>query len=154
MSDAGSPIPSAPAVDVAPAPIPTKPEFWRTPPPTSRLGRVAMAVGIGVFVVSITLAIVLGTAAGPHSTRNDGGFHFNFNVGDPDPTVNTLALAMLLHVLIGTGLGLWALIQGIVATATKRGRPFGIIAIVTAGLAPGLSIIAFFVATALNLPPS
>jgi hypothetical protein len=113
-----------------------------------------MVVGIAVFVTSITLAIVLGVATGPHTTRNDGGFHFNFHVGDPDPTVNGLAIAMLLHVLLGTGIGLWALIQGIVATATQRGRRFGVVAIVAAGLAPGLSIVAFFVATALNLPPA
>lgn len=113
-----------------------------------------MIAAIAVFVVSLILAVTLGAAAGPYSTRTPGGFNFHFNVGDPNPAINALAIAMLLHVFLGTGVGLWALIQGVVATATNRGRRFGIVAIVFAGLAPGLSLVVFFIATAANLPPA
>ena len=145
MSDASTPISAPVSTAVStPAPIPAR---------TTRLGLVAMIAAIAVFVVSLILAGTLGSAAGPYSIRNDGGFSFQFNVGDPNPAINALAIAMLLHVLLGTGVGLWALIQGIVATATNRGRRFGIIAIVLAGLAPGLSLVLFFLSTAANLPP-
>ncbi|MFC5501573.1 hypothetical protein ACFPJ4_04875 [Lysinimonas soli] len=148
MSDAASPLPdetAAPRLGSV---------FWADPPRSKRLGRVAMIVAILVFVISMTLAITLGTAAGPYSVRDAAGFRFQFNVGDPNPTINALAIAMLLHVLLGTGLGLWALIQGIVATAANRGRRAGIAAIVVAGTAPVVSLIAFFVAMSANLPPA
>jgi hypothetical protein len=141
MSDASAPI-------VEPDSVPVS-----VPARTARLGLVAMIAAIAVFVVSLILAGTLGSAAGPYSIRNGGGFSFHFNVGDPNPAINALAIAMLLHVALGTGVGLWALIQGIVATATSRGRRFGIIAIVFAGLAPGLSLVTFFVTAAANLPP-
>ena len=153
MSDAGIPIPAPTSPSEA---TPPHQDIWGAPPParTNRLGLIAMIAAITVFVVSIALAIILGSAAGPYSNRTSGGFNFHFNVGDPNPTINALAIAMLLHVFLGTGIGLWALIQGIVATATKRGRRFGIVAIVFAGLAPGLSIVAFFLSIATNLPPA
>jgi len=113
-----------------------------------------MIAAVAVFVVSLILAGTFGAAAGPYSVRNPGGFNFHFNIGDPNPAINALAIAMSLHVLLGTGIGLWALIQGIVATATNRGRRFGIIAIVFAGLAPGLSLVVLFISTAANLPPA
>jgi len=153
MSDASTPVtvPAPPPADAAP-----HRDIWQEPMParTTRLGLVAMIAAIGVFAVSLILAGTLGAAAGPYSIRNAGGFNFRFNVGDPDPTINALAIAMLLHAFLGTGVGLWALIQGIVATAMNRGRRFGIIAIVFAGLAPGLSLVVFFISTAANLPPA
>jgi len=153
MSDASTPIP-APTAESSPAP--PHQDIWGPPVParTPRLGRIAMIAAIAVFVVSLILAVTLGAAAGPYSTRTPGGFNFHFNVGDPNPAINALAIAMLLHVFLGTGVGLWALIQGIVATASNRGRRFGIVAIVFAGLAPGLSLVVFFIATAANLPPA
>ena len=154
MSEASIPIPTPVPTPADPAPYQ---DIWQTPAPaparTTRLGLVAMIAAIAVFVVSLILAGTLGSAAGPYSIRNAGGFNFQFNVGDPNPAINALAIGGLLHVLLGTGVGLWALIQGIVATATNRGRRFGIIAIVFAGLAPGLSLVLFFLSTAANLPP-
>ena len=147
-----APTPATPATE------PEAPyrQIWDPAPParTPRLGLVAMIAALAVFVVSLVLAGTLGAAAGPYSTRNGGGFSFQFNVGDPNPVINALAISMLLHVALGTGVGLWALIQGIVATATSRGRRFGIVAIVFAALAPGLSLIVFFIAAASNLPPA
>jgi hypothetical protein len=123
-------------------------------PRSPRLGLVAMMAGIAILIVSVTLAIVIGTAAGPYATRSEGGgFGFFFSPTDPNPTISALATAMMLHVLLGTGVGLWALIQGIVATAQNRGRRFGIVAIITAALAPGLSLIVLFVSVGSNLPP-
>lgn len=149
MSEATTPMPTP--VDPAP-----HQDIWGPPTATrtTRLGLVAMIAATTVFVVSLILAATLGSAAGPYSIRNAGGFSFRFNIGDPNPAINALAIGMILHVLLGTGIGLWALIQGIVATATNRGRRFGIIAIVFAGLAPGLSLVVLFVSTAANLPPA
>jgi hypothetical protein len=45
------------------------------------------------------------------------------------------------QILLGTVFGTWALVQGIVATATNKGRRYGIIAIVLAVAAPIVSVI-------------
>lgn len=48
---------------------------------------------------------------------------------------------------IGTGLGIWAIIQGVVAIATGRGRTAAIVAVVVAVLGP----VIFFAAAAIGL---
>jgi hypothetical protein len=46
----------------------------------------------------------------------------------------------------GTALGIWALVQGIVAIARKRGRVAGVVAVVVAVLAPVVFALAAFLA--------
>jgi hypothetical protein len=54
--------------------------------------------------------------------------------------------------LLGTGIGLWALVQGIVAAATERGRAYGVTAIVVAAAAPVFSVIAAVAALTASMP--
>jgi hypothetical protein len=66
-------------------------------------------------------------------------------VGDPNPVISALGLVGILHVMVGTLVGLWVITQGIVATATNRGRAFGIVAIALGVVTPGISLVLFFV---------
>jgi hypothetical protein len=104
-----------------------------------------MIAGLGVFALSIVTSIVVGTIGGPYTEQTSHGIQFAFFTGDPNPVKSALGLVIGLHVLLGTGVGIWAIVQGIVAAASKRGRRFGVIAIVFAALAPGISLVAFFV---------
>jgi hypothetical protein len=112
-------------------------------PRSRRLGAVAAAVGITVFVVSIIAAVFMGIAAAPYAVVGPSGFNVNLRAGTGDPIQDQLTVLALLHVVLGTALGVWAMAQGIVAIATKRGRGFGIVALIFAFLAPGLSLIAY-----------
>jgi hypothetical protein len=47
---------------------------------------------------------------------------------------------------------LWALVQGIVAAATERGRAYGVTAIVVAAAAPVFSVIAAVAALTASMP--
>jgi hypothetical protein len=58
----------------------------------------------------------------------------------------------MVHVLLGTVLGVWALTQGIVAVATARGRAFGVVALVAAFLAPGVSLVVYLTTALANAP--
>jgi hypothetical protein len=64
------------------------------------------------------------------ATTKQFGFHANPN-----------QLAAGIQIALGTIFGIWALVQGIIATAQNRGRRFGIVAIVLAGAAPLVSLI-------------
>lgn len=57
----------------------------------------------------------------------------------------------VLHVVLGTVVGLWALVQGIFAVVMQRGRGFGITAIILAVAAPVLSLVVFFVTSSVIL---
>jgi hypothetical protein len=119
-------------------------------PRSPKLGFVAMLLGIGVFVLSLVASGLMGVAAAPYAVSGPQGVSVMLNANSGDPVETTLTLLALLHVLLGTGIGVWALVQGVVAIATKRGRGFGIVAVIAAFLAPGLSLIVYF-ATALAL---
>ena len=109
-----------------------------------------MIAGLGVFALSIITSIIVGTIGGPYTEHTSHGVQFAFYAGDPNAVKSALGLVIGLHILLGTGVGIWAIVQGIVAVATKRGRRFGVIAIVFAALAPGLSLVAFFVALGIS----
>jgi hypothetical protein len=99
-----------------------------------------MLLAILVLTGSAILSAILGTTTGPMATGNGSIGAVPLTLSSRDPTILALAVAELLQVLIGTVLGSWSLIQGIVAVATKRGREFGIVAIVFAVVAPVASI--------------
>jgi hypothetical protein len=112
-------------------------------PRSHRLGAVAAAVGIAVFLGSIVASVFMGIAAAPYAVVGPSGFNVYLRAGTGDPIQDQLTVLALLHVALGTALGIWAMVQGIVAIATKRGRGFGIVALIFAFLAPGLSLIAY-----------
>jgi hypothetical protein len=125
-------------------------------PKSPRLGQVAMYAAIGVFVLSVIASIVVGTSAGPLSTRTPTSFAFNTGDLSPQQAASFAGVGalMMVQILLGTAIGLWALVQGIVAAATKRGRPFGVVAIIVAAAAPIVSFIAYMVAIVATLPPA
>jgi hypothetical protein len=125
-------VPAVAYSEASPAPI-------RSP----RLGFVALVLGVGVFVLSLAASVAMGVAAAPYAVRTGGyiGVYLNASSGDPHETL--LALLAIAHIGIGTVIGVWAIVQGIIAIATRRGRGFGIVAVVAAFLAPGLSLVTY-----------
>jgi hypothetical protein len=131
--------------DAAPSPVPPPaPSPYVAPPtavaPRPGLGRTALIAAIALFVVSVTISVVTGIIAAPYAERGAGGFRFNFMVGDPNPVISALGLVAILHALVGTLVGLWVMIQGIVAIATNRGRASGIVALILGFVTPGISL--------------
>ncbi|MFT4285589.1 MAG: hypothetical protein QM598_12215 [Protaetiibacter sp.] len=120
------------------------------PPRSKTLGRVAMLLGLGVFAGSLLAALLMGFAAAPYARSGPGGFGVNLRLDSGDPVEATLAVLAFVHVLLGTALGVWALTQGIVAIATARGRAFGVVAVVAAFLAPGLSLVVYMATAVAN----
>ena len=135
-----------------PATVPAIPygEAPTAPARSPRLGFVAMLLGIGVFVLSVAASVAMGIAAAPYASRSGGYVGVNLSATSGDPVETLLALLAFAHVGIGTAIGVWALVQGIVAIATRRGRGFGVVAVIAAFLAPGLSLLTY-VAIALSL---
>jgi hypothetical protein len=144
-----APVPD-PSEIVAPPPAadPRERPYLRAAPPaprSKRLGLVALVLAIVVFVLSVSASILIGVIASPYATVTGSSFNFTANFNDPNPVVAALGVAMTVHVMIGTLIGGWAIVQGIVAVSTKRGRAFGVWAIVLATVAPILSLILFSV---------
>lgn len=125
-------------------------------PKSKTLGLVAMIIAIVVFVVSVVVAIVLGSMLGPYATPTAGSFTLNEGSLSPAEVqrVGGLSIGFLALIFFGTVFGLWALVQGIIATAKNRGRVYGIVAIAVAVLAPLVSFVAFGIAISATLPVS
>lgn len=107
--------------------------------PSSILGILALVIAL----VSLVVSSALGTIA---------GFEIGRVLGELDPQltgVNTADLSFLapareqvllaeIGFWVGTVLGIWALVQGIIAIVRRRGRGAGIGAVVVSVLAPGV----------------
>lgn len=113
------------------------------PAKSATLGRVSLFLALGVFVLSLLTSVLVGIAAAPFA-NTDNGVYYNTNLASSDPAEVAVSVASMLHLLLGSALGITALVLGIVATASGRGRKFGIPAMILAFLAPGLSLITFF----------
>lgn len=101
-------------------------------PQQKALGVVAMVVGFTVVVLSALVSVVNGIQLdAAHMSEAEAG-------------------GLVLDFMFGTALGVWALVQGIVAVAVRRGRAFGTVAITLASAAPLLSIILFGVTATLR----
>lgn len=142
-----------------PPPSPYAPAGWDAPPapPRSRaLGITAMSIAIPVFILSVIASVVVGTAAGPLASRTSSSFSFNTSDLTPEQAQAFAPVALLMGVqmLLGTALGILALVLGIVAVATKRGRPFGVVAIIVAAAAPIVSFAVYAAALGASLPPA
>lgn len=136
-------------------PAPYGEQQWAQPaprPPRSKtVGRVAMIAAICVFVLSLIAATLIGLASGPYAVRNGSGFHLNTS-NSSDPAFLAANIAALFHFALGTLVGIWALVQGIVAAATNRGRSFGVVAIVLAAVAPVLSFVIYTLCVLASAP--
>lgn len=148
----GAPAQGAPQYGAAPT-------GWGAPEPAPRsraLGLTSMLIAIPLFVLSVIASAVVGVSVGPFATRSATGF--SFNSGDlPASEAASLAPAGILmgaQLLVGTALGILALVLGIVAVATKRGRPFGIVGIIVSVAAPIVSFAVYAITLATTLPPA
>lgn len=140
-----------------PPPSPAAPAGWGAPPapPRSRaLGITAMSIAIPLFVLSVIASVVVGTAAGPLASRTSSSFSFDTNdlTADQAAAFAPVGLLMAVQLLLGTALGILALVLGIVAVATKRGRPFGVVAIIVAAAAPIVSFAVYAASLGATLP--
>lgn len=113
--------------------------------PCPGLGRVALIAAIILATASVLASVILGLLGAPFVDRSGPAPSFAFNTTDADPRTALLGLLSPLHALIGTGVGLWIIVQSIVAISLKRGRRQAIIALVLAILTPGLSLAIYLV---------
>jgi hypothetical protein len=157
-------MPSAPPfVPPAPQVLPVTPDGYVPPPGyvlapavapvrSKRLGQVACFIAIVLFLGTIAVSVIIGVGAVPFTVRNPaGGFQYFLNANSSNPTEAALAVAGLVQGFLGTALGIWALVQGIVAVATRRGRAYGVVAIVLAGLGPLVTLGVTLLTVAVNL---
>jgi hypothetical protein len=123
---------------VAPAAAPVIP--YGAPVPAKRsgaLGIVALALAlvatIGASLLAAIASFNIGLGSGREISSRPFTGDFDWSVLTP---VRDWVLLGEVSFWIGTALGVWALIQGIVAIVTSRGRGAGIAAVVIAALGP------------------
>jgi hypothetical protein len=131
------------AADATPTIVPFS---WEPDASPSRLGLVALVVALVLVVLSSIASVATGTMIGPF-LPDDGSADGSAVAENIEAAgAGSLVITALAHVGIGAVLGLWALVQGIVAVATRRGRGYGVAAIVIAIVAPIVSYAVFTVA--------
>lgn len=137
--------PYVPAVGYGPAPA-------APAPGTSTLGLVALLLALGAAaLVPITAAVAafnVGLGTGRELVLSPSSAGFDWSILTP---VRDWVLLGEISFWAGTALGVWALVQGIVAIVRRRGRGQGIAAVVLAGLGPVLFAIALQVALGVGL---
>jgi hypothetical protein len=114
------------------------------------LGIAALIISIVVFVVSLIWAadngVAMMNALGPNAGTDFGsGFEAGMALGADGAA---LSMGLILHVVLGTIVGVGAIVLGILAIALKRGRAQGVAAVVIAAIAPFVSLVAYSVAGA------
>lgn len=105
------------------------------------VGVVALVLGIVALALGIAAGYFFGTAIADSNLLRDamqnGGSTGAVDPSDAEafgrsPEIITFGVLAL----VGTVVGIWAIIQGIVAIATKRGRAFGVFGLILAVLGP------------------
>lgn len=92
-----------------------------------------MWMAITVFVLSVTTSVLVGMFGTTiYQYQRPGSAGFNAQ-GDQ--------IVFLLQAGLGTLAGVTAIVLGIVAVVQKRGRAFGVVAIVVAAAAPFVSLV-------------
>lgn len=109
------------------------------------LGVVAFVVGLAALVVGVIGGYLFGQAFGGSeafrdSMENSGATPSDSQITELMTSSNAVTGSLLFY--LGTALGLWAIVQGIIAAVTKRGRAWGVVAIILAVVA----VIAFGIA--------
>lgn len=134
---------------------PSDPAFHNPPPARPKgLGVAALVVAMVGLVFSVALSIFSGLAFAPLATQalTPGGT-LDPNALDPnDPAVGTFGMLGIFFFFGGSVLGIWALVQGILATVKKRGRGFGITAIALAAATPVICFVLFYVVAFASAP--
>lgn len=109
------------------------------------LGVVAFVVGLAALVVGVIGGFLFGQAFGGSEAFRDSMENSGATPSDSQITelmTSSSAVTGSLMFYLGTALGLWAIVQGIIAAVTKRGRAWGVVAIILAVVA----VIAFGIA--------
>jgi hypothetical protein len=129
--------------------------FHNAPPAKPKtLGVVAFIAGLVVLVFALVLSIVAGLAFAPLAGQmiTEGGTLDQSAISSDDPGVAAFGALSMAFFLGGSLLGLWALVQGMIATITKRGRAFGIVAMALAVATPVISFVVFYGVTFASAP--
>jgi hypothetical protein len=112
---------------------------WQAPdahaPKKKTVGVIAFVVGLAAVVVGIIGGVLLGHEFGASDSFREAmrqGSTSSDPSQYPDLMRSSSFLAGIALFYVGTALGLWAVIQGVVAIATRRGRAWGVVAIVLA----------------------
>lgn len=108
-------------------------------PGSPGVGRVAFIAGVALFVVSLAASLILGLVGAPFAIC-EPQLQFSFHSSDPNPTIAALGIAGVLHLVLGTAVGMWVVVQSIVAMAANRGRRLGARGLILALVTPVLSI--------------
>ena len=140
-----------------PQPVYGPPGYYAAPPAAPRrrtLGAVSMGIALGVFVLSLVASVYIGMTAGPlthgiASSSAGGSSHLSSAQLAAFAPIGIVTAAQM---IFGTVLGILALVLGIVAVATKRGRAFGVVGISVAAAAPVLSFIVYSATLAATVP--
>ena len=115
----------------------------RRPAGAPGLGLIALVAAVAAVLISIVLSATTGFAAAESAMRHA--------IGVSPEGLENLSDEQLLGLLspvrdlvpwaeigfwVGTGLGIWAIVQGIVAIVKRRGRGLGIAAVIVGALGP------------------
>jgi len=149
------PAPSQQSPFAASSHVPSAAVFHNAPPALPKtLGVVAFIVSLVVLVFALVLSVVAGLAFAPLAGQmiTDGGTIDQSAISSDDPGVAAFGVLAVAYFLGGTVLGLWALVQGMIATMKKRGRAFGIVAMSLAVATPVISFVVFYGVTFASAP--
>ncbi|WP_223691137.1 hypothetical protein [Leifsonia poae] len=138
---------------------PIPPGFAPYPPeatPKKTLGLVAMIIAIAVLILAALASIVIGTAVGPIANRSGNSFSFNTATLTPEQAraFGATGILIVAQIALGSVAGIAAIVLGIIAAAKKRGRSFGVVAIIVAVVAPIVAFIVYIVSIAATLAPA
>ncbi|MEY9952992.1 hypothetical protein [Leifsonia sp. EB34] len=132
------------------------PGYYAAPPAEPRprtLGAFSMGIALGVFVLSVVASTYVGMSAGSlthgMASSSASGSHLS---SAQLAAFGPVGIVTAAQVIFGTILGILALVLGIVAVATKRGRAFGVVGIAAAAAAPVVSFIVYTTTLAASVP--
>lgn len=121
------------------------------------VGVVAFIIALVALALGVVAGLIIGAGVGGNAAFRDAALNSGGSVDQQqlqrevmkDPNFIRSIGGASFMILGGTVLGLWALIQGIVAAVTARGRAFGVLAIILAVVGPiALGIVASVAITA------
>jgi hypothetical protein len=129
--------------------------FHNAPPAKPKtLGVVAFIAGLVVLVFALVMSVVAALAFAPifsQSITAEGTIDQSA-ISSDDPGIAAFGVLATAFFLGGSLLGLWALVQGMIATIKKRGRAFGIAAMSLAVATPVISFVVFYGVTFASAP--
>ncbi|MFK4481493.1 hypothetical protein [Curtobacterium sp. AB7] len=113
------------------------------------VGVIAFVVGLAALVVGAIGGYLFGQSFGAsdafrESMQNSGATPSDAQITELMTSSNVITGSLMFY--LGTALGLWAIVQGIIAAVTKRGRGWGVFAIVLAVVALIVFVVAVGVA--------